>query len=166
VHPDYYDLEMIGFTDRFAGWTGGRKALFKTTDGGQTWTSNLVTDQRGFNRFFRVSDKAVYLSGYTVYRLRPNALPPGVQPPAEHTVRVIPNPVKGSSEIELNMTVSTFAELSLYTLEGKKLTNILREHISGGITTMPLNLNAYSRATYLLVLKTNEGISYTKVIKQ
>jgi photosystem II stability/assembly factor-like uncharacterized protein len=162
---DYQNLEMIGFIDKNVGWTGGRQALFKTIDGGQTWSDNLVSGDVGYNRFFRVNKQVVYLTGYSVYKLKSSATPPPVDPPANHSLQVLPNPVKGSGRIILGLAMSTYASLSLYTTDGKKVIDLLDGYASEGVQTIPLNLNAYARGTYYLVLRTNEGIMHATVVK-
>ena len=165
MRQEYHNLEMIGFIDSKTGWTGGRRALFKSTDGGLTWSDNLVNDDRGYNRFFRVNKQVVYLSAYVVYKLKSNATPPPVDPPANHSMQVVPNPVKGSGKIILVLARSTFASLSLYTTDGKKVADLLHGYASEGAQTIPLNMNAHARGTYFLVLRSDEGIIHSTVIK-
>ncbi|HYF33213.1 MAG TPA: T9SS type A sorting domain-containing protein [Chitinophagaceae bacterium] len=166
IKPTYYNLEMIGFIDRMTGWTGGRIALLKTTDGGITWTDNLVNDHRGFNRFFRVNAQSVYLSGYVVYKLHAGAVPPPVDPPSQHAIRVIPNPVRGRARIMLQLAWTSFVNLSLYTSDGRKVRNLLNDYTPDGTHTIQLDLVPLAAGIYFLVLKTNEGMTHVQVVKQ
>lgn len=166
VTASYSNLEMVGFVDRMTGWTGGRDALYKTTDGGATWTTNLTNYNVGFNRFFRVNASTVFLSGYLIYKKKGGPEPRPDNSLAGYNIRVTPNPANGPAKIILEVGWSTFANVSLYNANGTKLRNYLHAHVPAGTRTFDLDLTAYPAGTYFLVLRTNEGMTHCEVVKQ
>jgi photosystem II stability/assembly factor-like uncharacterized protein len=168
VKPSYHSFEMVGFLDRSTGWVGGRQTIFKTTDGGLTWSDNLMTGDRAFNRFFRLSNNLAYLSGNLIYKYKKDT-PDPVDPGGlrnDHSIVVHPNPVNGRGRIQLQFVYNTFADVSLYTGDGKKIAILLHEHVSAGKRTISLNLNRYAAGVYYLVLNTNEGVMHTRLVKR
>jgi len=170
VKNSFYNVEMIGFIDSLTGWTGGLKSLFKTVDGGQTWSDNLVSTSRNYNRFFLSSPHTAYLSGIRVYKQRFTApLPP--QPPpvdsiTEHSISLSPNPAESFSKVDINFKQATFADLSLYSIEGKKLQTLLHGKVVNGKRTINIYFTKYQAGVYFLVLRTNEGFQNIKIIKR
>jgi photosystem II stability/assembly factor-like uncharacterized protein len=165
----FYDVEMIGFTDSLTGWSGGKESLFKTIDGGLTWSDNLISTTRNYNRFFLASRRTAYLSGIRIYKQKFND--PGTSTPSpdsisEHTLSFSPNPAEFLSRIDISFKRATFASLSLYSLEGKKLLTLLHERVASGKRTINIYLTKYPAAAYFLVLRTNEGFLNFKIIKR
>ena len=169
ITPTYADIQMVGFIDRMTGWAGGWDGLYKTTDGGNTWTNNIAKPGSGigsFNRFFRLNQKIAYLSGNYVFKLNAGGQTPPPGPlPSEHTITVMPNPVKGISTMVVDFANPTFADLTLYSSEGKALLRFLHENVKEGRRTFRLNLTTYPGGTYFLVLRSNEPTMYLKVVK-
>jgi photosystem II stability/assembly factor-like uncharacterized protein len=163
----FYDVEMIGFTDSLTGWTGGRSSLFKTTDGGLTWSDNLINTTRNYNRFFLTSKGTAYLSGTRIYKQKFGN--PVISPrdsTIEHTISYSPNPTESFSRVDIDFKQNTFANLSLYSLEGKKLQTLLHEKVARGKKSINIFLTKYPVGAYFLVLRTNEGFLNIKVIKR
>ncbi|MEP7372614.1 MAG: T9SS type A sorting domain-containing protein [Chitinophagaceae bacterium] len=170
VKNNFYDVEMIGFADSLTGWTGGRKSLFKTTDGGKTWSDNLVNTSRNYNRFFLSSSHTAYLSGIRVYKQNfAEPVPPQPSPVdsiTEHSISLSPNPTESFSKIDINFKQATFADLSLYSVEGKKLQTLLHGKVVNGKRTINIYLTKYLAGVYFLVLRTNEGFQNIKIFKR
>lgn len=169
VNSFYNNVEMIGFIDSLTGWTGGRECLFKTNDGGQTWSHNLMPGSVSLNRFFRVNNRTAYLSGFTVYKYQPTItnLPPFSLPSfSEHYIQIMPNPGTGSyARLKIDFAASTFAHISLYTTDGKILAILFNGRVPAGTKIFELNLSRYAASSYFLILKTDEGLQYSKILR-
>ncbi|MGZ5220627.1 MAG: T9SS type A sorting domain-containing protein, partial [Chitinophagaceae bacterium] len=84
----------------------------------------------------------------------------------EHTLSFSPNPTESFSRVDIDFKQHTFANLSLYSLEGKKLQTLLHEKVARGKKTINISLTKYPAAAYFLVLRTNEGFINIKIIKR
>jgi photosystem II stability/assembly factor-like uncharacterized protein len=160
------NIQMVGFLNNTTGWTGGWGNLYKTTDGGQTWSQPFFPYPKAFNRFFRVNDSIAYLSNNRIYRYPAPNMPPVINTPVEqHTLLVSPNPTNGSTRAKIIFANNTFASLALYNSDGKNLQRFIHGYITKGIHTIDFNLTGYPGSAYFLVLRTDEGITHQKIVK-
>lgn len=84
--------------------------------------------------------------------------PPGIS--------VAPNPVRGTASVAVQFASATFADLSVYTPDGRKVKNLLHQYVPAGFMTLKVNFTPYAASNYFLVLKTNEGMIYAQAVKQ
>ena len=77
-------------------------------------------------------------------------------------LKLIDNPTQGQLNIQISNPYSERYNLSLYSLNGQKITEEPFKH-SGGISTKPMYLSAGISGMYFLVAKTKEGQQSFKV---
>ncbi|HRH37667.1 MAG TPA: T9SS type A sorting domain-containing protein, partial [Flavobacteriales bacterium] len=168
ISDSYTYVETIGFINPMHGWTGGEGTLWETTDGGDTWQT--IPLGYNYNRFIRVNDSTAYLSGSQVYKyqrdLNTGATDPGVRP-MFHSLSVSPNPTTGASNIRLRLDRPTIADLRLVASDGRTVKQLLRErNAAKGEYNYAANLEGLSGSIYFVVLKSNEGMVWEKVVVQ
>lgn len=80
--------------------------------------------------------------------------PSGVaqNPAAALTLSVYPNPMASSSTISFDLPVGSFAEITLTSMDGKSVQNVLSRTLSSGSFTIPLSTDLPS-GSYLLSLR-------------
>jgi photosystem II stability/assembly factor-like uncharacterized protein len=157
----------IGFIDSQVGWIGGDQKLFKTIDGGKHWVEDIFQGPL-FDRFCRINSKIAYLSGQQVYKY--DALSIGnngnTQPDNIHFLSVTPNPTRNTLKIQPVFKYATFAMLSIYDAGGSFIAQPLNRYVKGGSLTINYDLSAKAAGIYYVILRTNEGMIYKKVVKQ
>ena len=166
VSDDYTYVEAIGFIDPLRGWTGGDDRLWETTDGGETWTEIALGDS--YNRFFKVNDSTAYLTGQKVYKYQGDLttqVPAEAAIPPPHSLRVTPNPSGGRIQVEVVLDRSTIADLRIVTASGSTVRQLLRSNDAApGPHRFIVDLSWEGIGTYLVVLKTNEGMRWEKAV--
>ncbi len=166
VSDDYTYVEAIGFIDPLRGWTGGDDRLWETTDGGETWTEIALGDS--YNRFFKVNDSTAYLTGQKVYKYQGDLttqVPAEAAIPPPHSLRVTPNPSGGRIQVEVVLDRSTIADLRIVNASGSTVRQLLRSNDAApGPHRFIVDLSWEGIGTYLVVLKTNEGMSWEKAV--
>ena len=165
VSGDYGYTEMVGFIDPLHGWVGGDTILWETFDGGDSWSPTSLG--LSHNRFFKMNDSTAYLSGQFIYKYEDNA--PMSTPPIDprsvaHTLNVSPNPADGRFMVEIILDRTTIVELSVLASTGAMAKQLLHGRTPSGHYPFNVDLTASSAGTYLVVLKTNEGMQYRKVV--
>jgi photosystem II stability/assembly factor-like uncharacterized protein len=177
VHSNFYNIQAIGFIDSLHGWTGGRSTLFETKNGGDTWEQVPVGS--AFNRFFKVSENVAYLTGSKIYKFDRTVTPdpdptpdpvtgtPDLDPyDPIHYIRVSPNPTTGKVNVHVNFGNSTRAHIYLYSTHGKNLKRIFDGNAEAGERTFAIDISNQPPQTFIVILKTNEGMESVKVVKQ
>ena len=166
VDPEYSYIQTIGFIDPLHGWTGGDETLYETVDGGDTWEK--ITLGSTYNRFFRVNNGLAYMTGRKVYKFTRDVVT-GTKDPAPfdpvHHVSVSPNPTSGKAVARITFGNATMAHVYLYNTEGKTMRKIFDGSVNAGEKIMELDLTGQGSQAYLLIVKTNEGMISTKVLK-
>ncbi len=174
VHPDYYYIQAVGFLDSLHGWTGGREHLFQTKDGGSTWSEATVGST--YNRFQKVNDSVAYLTGELIYKYtKKKKLPPpapvitGTEGPAPydpiHYVTVSPNPTTRKADVHVNFGTATMAHIYVCSITGQDLTRIFQGHVDKGKRTFSVDVSGLPPQTYVVVVKTHEGMESAKFVK-
>ncbi|MBP7407271.1 MAG: T9SS type A sorting domain-containing protein [Flavobacteriales bacterium] len=165
VSGDYTYIETIGFMDPLHGWTGGEGTLWETSDGGNTWED--IALGYNYNRFFKVNDSTAYLSGQRIYKYQGD-ISTGLALPEErtttHSLSVRPNPTDGHITIDLTLDRNTIADLRIVAANGTTVQQLFRSNAAEGDHTFSANLTGGAAASYFVVLKTNEGMRYEKVV--
>ena len=163
----YFYTQTIGFIDTLHGWTGGNSVLFETTDGGKTWKNNGPGS--AYNRFFRVNDSLAFLAGDQIYRYAPWIIDNvNEQQPFDdiHNLSVSPNPTNDKLNIKLTIKNKTNCQLQLFSTNGKLLQTIYNTSLVSGTYDFSISLEKYPNQILFLVLKTNEGLIYERVVKK
>jgi photosystem II stability/assembly factor-like uncharacterized protein len=166
VSEDYYYIQTIGFIDPLRGWTGGENTMFETRDGGDTWKK--VNIGATYNRFVRIDENTAYVTGKRVYKFT-REIVTGTTDPAMHDpvhqMSVTPNPTTGKTNIEVIFGNPTMAHLSVYSTLGKSLDRIFDGHAGPGKQIFSIDLSGHQNQSYIVILKTNEGMISKKFIK-
>lgn len=163
----YTYVEVVGFMDTLRGWVGGGNLLYGTTDGGLTWA--LETVGNNYNRFFRLNDSLAYMSGTYIYKYsRDLATGTGTGPavPEYHALNATPTVTDGPLIVDLRLDRSTIADLSVLRADGGLVRRLLHAHSALGEHRFSLDLAREAPGTYTVVLKTNEGLRYVKVVRR
>lgn len=168
VFNGFRNIQTIGFLDSLHGWTGGSTTLFETTDGGATWDSLQLGSS--YNRFFRINAATAYLSGHNIYKYsigsNPNGIKTTVKSNDVHSLNVSPNPASQVMHIDLDIATQTNCILQLHSTDGKVLQTLTSEPVEKGRRQFDVSLDKIAPQVIYVVLKTNEGMIYRKVIKQ
>lgn len=158
--------QLVGFIDPMHGWLGGGSSLYETTDGGVTWTNTPVGS--AYNRFHKVNDNLAFFSGKKVYRYLYSDL--GVETFTEydevHELVVTPNPASDFIQIDLTINSKTRTQLMLLDMQGRILETFLDEVKMPSEHTFNYSVKNLNSQTLFLVLKSNEGLVYRKIIVQ
>lgn len=165
ISEQYDYIEGIGFMDAQHGWAGGDLTLWETTDGGNTWQATSFGDSH--NRFLKVSPTRAFLSGSSVYKYEEagtTAVARGTPRREFHTLTVSPNPAGDRISIRLWLGRATIAELKVLDADGREINELLRRATPLGEHLFEVDLSSASGQTCFVVLRTNEGMQYKKVV--
>jgi photosystem II stability/assembly factor-like uncharacterized protein len=156
-------MQGIGFLNEDLGWIGGWGELFyATNDGGQSW-DYMPAIGSSFNRFFRIDEGLIYGSGLNVYKYvdstlvntNENILPPK---PTGHSLEIAgSNIVDDKVTILLNLVNSTYCELSVYNILGKRVEVISQAKRNKGEHQVSWSCSKMPVGSYFLVLYTYHG---------
>lgn len=169
VDTAWYDIQMIGFIDSLAGWTGGANQLFETFDGGLTWNKTATTIVGGayFNRFLKKDDSSAVISGLRIYKYDAQSLTTDiVQEEAEidhiHKLIVSPNP---TNQLKFNVLIgnATHATIQLIDQKGNVVENFYNGRISEGDHFFQSTQKRKAQIMFL-IMRTNEGLYTEKII--
>jgi len=86
----------------------------------------------------------------------------GVNTPTPLAFGMYPNPSNGVLNITLSNS-SINANIDIYDMQGRLMFN--RENLSGSSNT-PLDLQDLQNGTYLMVIRTNEGVGTSRIVIQ
>lgn len=163
----YTYVEVVGFMDTLRGWVGGGNLLYGTTDGGLTWALENVGNN--YNRFFRLSDSLAYMSGTYIYKYTADVSTGVVdrsEAPDYHALSASPTLTDGTLVVDLRLDRSTIADLIVLRADGRLLRRLLHELRAQGEHRFVVDLSAEPAGTYTVVLRTNEGLRYVKVVRR
>ena len=166
IKNTYSYIQTIGFINPLKGWTGGESTLFETIDGGITWNSIPVGSE--YNRFFKVNDSTAFLSGDKIYKYKSGNLTGIIdtEPFDEiHSLTVSPTPTNNFITIEMSIHNKTNCQLQLFSSDGKLIQSIYGGPIEKGIKHFSLSIENIAPQVIYVILKTNEGLIYKKIIK-
>ena len=166
VKPHSGFIQMIGFLDKYVGWTGGEGLLFKTTDGGLTWSENITLGDT-YNRFFRLNSKIAFLTGERIYKY--NGLHDGdpTLPRYDevHSLNVFPNPATTTVRIEAVFNNPTTARLEICGAQGNRVAELFSGRVQQDSRSFEQAVGHLQKGVYYVVLRTNEGLIARELIK-
>lgn len=165
VADTYTYVETIGFMNTLHGWTGGEGTLYETTDAGNSWEQ--IALGYNYNRFFKVNDSTAYLSGQRIYKYQ-DELTTG-QAPTEaitiaHQLEVKPSITDGRITIAVTLDNTTLADLVILGSTGATVETLMKRNAERGDYSFSADLRAQAGGSFFVVLRTNEGMLYRKVM--
>jgi photosystem II stability/assembly factor-like uncharacterized protein len=165
VSEQYTYNEAIGFMDPLHGWAGGDEVLWETMDGGVSWQAYSFGSSH--NRFMKVSATRAFLSGAHIYKYEEGITTTVLESATRteyHTLTVSPNPSDGRIAIRLWLGRATIAELKVLAADGRLVKELLRQPAQLGEYRFDVDLQGEAGQAYFVVLRTNEGMRYEKVV--
>jgi hypothetical protein len=82
----------------------------------------------------------------------------------KNQLEIYPNPATSESTISFQTKINEDVNLSIFDIQGRKITTILEKKLSAGSYNYSLGKTISSDGVYFLRLKTQEGISTQKII--
>ena len=131
-----YFVQGIGFLNDTLGWAGGTSLSPKqTTDGGETWTS--MTIGNSLNRFRKINDSLMYVSGQGVWKYSPGTSLGIFQnknsAPSTHSLQQnYPNPFNPQTTIEFSIPEDGYATISIYDITGAWMRTLFNDNVKKG----------------------------------
>lgn len=164
------DMEGLGFINDTLGWCGGwSQGMWETQDGGLSW--NYLNIGSNFNRYFKVNDQLMYVSGKEIYIYQLESIPTAIsnvqaQVTMPHQLfPVKPNPFSRSINMKFKLDRTTRVVIEVYGLNGMVYQEKLG-FVSGGIHEHEIDLSRLASGDYVIVLKTNERFISQKITCQ
>lgn len=134
--PTGYFVQGIGFLNDSVGFAGGTSLKPKmTTNGGETW--DTVTIGNSLNRFRRVNDTLMYVSGAGLWKYSPGSIlgidRQGIPIPARFALQQnYPNPFNPQTTIEFSIPEDGFTTISIYDITGQWMRTLFSDYASKG----------------------------------
>lgn len=137
-----YFVQGLGFLNDTLGWGGGTTLAPKqTTDGGNTWTT--LTIGNSLNRFRKVNDSLMYVSGAGVWKYSPGTalgVRNGMAVPAEALLsQNYPNPFNPNTQINFTIPEDGYATISIYDIAGAWVRTLAAGEMKKGTATVSWN---------------------------
>jgi photosystem II stability/assembly factor-like uncharacterized protein len=132
-----YFVQGIGFLNDTLGWAGGTSLAPKqTTDGGETWT--VMTIGNSLNRFRKINDSLMYVSGAGVWKYSPGTSLGVLQSknviPSTHSLQQnYPNPFNPQTTIEFSVLEDGYATISIYDITGGWIRTLYSDNAKKGV---------------------------------
>lgn len=131
-----YFVQGLGFLNDTLGWGGGTSLQPKqTTNGGDTWTS--LTIGNSLNRFRKINDSLMYVSGSGVWKYSPG-ISLGVDKdqitvPVMHILRQnYPNPFNPQTTIIFSIPEEGYTTISVYDISGALIRTLFGDNAQQG----------------------------------
>ena len=160
-----YSLLVMPFDTNII-WAGTEIGLFESIDNGNSWHyANNGLPAVGIWQMKIVNNQIVLAThGRGIWTLDTDELV-ATHTPVDESIDfdVFPNPVHQNAFIIFNVPHPTDVEISLYTLDGKKIKNILKRKLTGN-QKIGFNSNGLISGTYIITLRTKHGNFSRKII--
>jgi photosystem II stability/assembly factor-like uncharacterized protein len=134
--PTGYFVQGIGFINDSVGFAGGTSLKPKmTTNGGETW--DTVTIGNSLNRFRRVNDTLMYVSGAGIWKYSPGTIlgvdrKGNIVPGRFALQQNYPNPFNPQTTIEFSIPEDGFTTISIYDITGQWMRTLFSDYASKG----------------------------------
>lgn len=180
VSVEGLDVVLTGltFTNESTGWTTGTKSgaerkvqMFKTEDGGRTWsdvTDTQVIDQDVIVYGISAYNNDLWVCGYssTIYT---NAIITSLENEYEgvsnfNLSQNYPNPFNPSTVIEFSLDKSSMVSLKVYDVIGREVATLVNGELNNGVYKYTFNALGLSSGIYFYTIKTNSDIETRKMI--
>lgn len=149
------NYSAIRFMNDSAGYIGGTSGiLFKTSDYGNSWTSEKSNTSQTINRLYTFGNSAYFVNSSNEIYKNKALLPIGLN------VNLYPNPFTESITIECPVG-QTSGQIKVYNLLGA---SICEMQINQEETV--INLPGPAQSMYLIAVTTKAGTVYRKIIKK
>ena len=171
--PGYFN--SISFVDSLTGWGTnlGDMDMYKTTDGGKTWTP-----QRAFSIFLEKVKFTNNNYGFAIGGIGAilNTTTGGVTSVKEETKFIIPNnfilyqnypnPFNPSTVISYQLSVASDVKLNIYDILGRKITTLIDKTIPAGKHEIKFDASKYnlSSGVYFYQIKVGTFITTQKMV--
>jgi len=157
-----YSLLVMPWNDEMI-WAGTEIGIFESLDGGETWAfANNGFPAVSVWQMKIVNDEIVVAThGRGIWTLNTEVF--GVTSSTKETLldhtelKLYPNPAQGFSNLEFELDETQKVEVSLLTMEGRKLRTVFSGEKGQGLHRMALNINDLDAGSYLVNFRTAEG---------
>ncbi len=167
----YYFVQGIGFIDERRGWVGGNSTspVFETSDGGDTWTAELIRPR--LNRFRFLGDTLGYAVGRRVHKLRDWTATSVERHPRMSRSALgqnYPEPFRESTAITYTIAVPSDVRLEVFDMLGRIVTTLDDGFRAPGVYRLrwsgtTRNGHALPTGVYAYVLAT-DGVRHARVL--
>lgn len=82
----------------------------------------------------------------------------------EFNFTVYPNPVKSNSVLNLSLKKNDNVSLTIYSVDGKSVTNYLQQRMNAGEYTLPFDAAKLESGIYMMQLKTSQGVLRKQIL--
>jgi hypothetical protein len=163
VDPDYPEVIYAG-TDI---------GVFISRDSGQVWHSfqtgmptAMVNDLKVFgpDRKIRAATHGNGVFERDLFDPTTTDVAWEASAPTLASLRVYPNPVQAGSRIHFDMPRAAQARLSLYDVQGRRVSVLIDQQLSAGPHELPLATERLSSGVYFLRLETAESVWNSRVV--
>ncbi|NIW46273.1 MAG: T9SS type A sorting domain-containing protein [Gammaproteobacteria bacterium] len=168
-------IQSVGFLDNDNGMVVGQEGLgFFTTDGGKNWNklaTNTINDLASFT--YTTTDTGIVVgAGGTILRFRSdsptgikNNPNPGTEKPGGFVLKQnYPNPFNPSTRIEFSVPERVLVRLTVYDLQGRKITTLLEETRNAGDYSVTWNAKGYASGFYIYQLEAGKVSKARKLL--
>lgn len=159
-------------TDTLAGYNEVPMTLSDPST--QTWTGNIPHQPDGTEIFYyirseSISGKSIVRplsapAGYYRFTVNGNPVSATEEPGITSMMQIYPNPASAITVVPVTVARATPATLEVYDIFGKKVTQLFDGHLSKGETNFYLHADQLAKGTYLVVLKSAEGVQTRKLV--
>ncbi len=150
----------------------GERKFLVSTDSGWTWTEYLAPDSVQPNKVFfadSLHGYAVCDSGYFLKYIPPidtkvESIDFAKNNKPKNQISIFPNPFNNSTTLKLNLIENSFVSISIYSILGEKVKDIVKHNFSAGNHSLTINASDLNSGVYLLSIKINDNFFTQKMI--
>jgi photosystem II stability/assembly factor-like uncharacterized protein len=155
----------IEFSSQQTGYSGGTNGtLFKTTDAGSSWQTNLVTGSGAFFSIFSFNDSIVWAVNGDLYNTITGGLTYVYNEPEDinhYLFQNYPNPFNSSTLIRFRINRKSFVRLRIFDISGKTMSVLSEQVLDPGEHSKVFDALGLSSGIYFYRLEaTYSGISH------
>ncbi|MBU0476059.1 MAG: T9SS type A sorting domain-containing protein [Bacteroidetes bacterium] len=167
----------IEFLDSLNGWIGGKGKILRTTDGGDTWETEIDSIGSDFKQMIMLKEnKVVYAmgkdwNGYSHTLLRSDLSNISSVANEEDNLPEqfllfdnYPNPFNPSTTISYYIPTTTYVILKIYNILGKEIATLVKKEQSSGKYKVKFEANDLPTGIYFYQIKTNKYVQSKKML--